>query len=79
MKYRITLSLNEDTRYMRIEAKHEYIEEETKDHLDEIYLTLLKSCEKADRKAFYKALALFDAENFDELEKCTEEVMRHEN
>lgn len=79
MKYRITLTLNEDERFMKIEAKHEYIEEETKDYLEEIYLTLLKSCKKADRKAFYHAFAKFANEDFDDAKEFIEKELRHES
>lgn len=80
MKYRITLNLDTtDKRYMRIEAKHEYIGEEVKDCLEEIYLTIIKSCKKADKKAFYNAFARFAAEDFEDAQKFIEKERRHEN
>ena len=79
MKYRITVTLNEDERFMKIEAKHEYIEEETKDYLEEIYLTLLKSCKKADKKAFYNAFARFATEDFDDAKEFIEKELNNES
>ena len=80
MKYRITLNLDtRDTRSMRIEAKHEYIDEEVKDWLEEIYLTIFKSCKKADKRAFYNAFAKFAEEDFDDAKKFIEEEMQNEN
>jgi len=80
MKYIITLNLDtRDTRYMRIEAKHECIDEEVKDWLEVIYLTIIKSCKKADKKAFYNALARFAVEDFDDAKEFIEKEQRHEN
>ena len=79
MKYRITLSMNAVGHFMKVEAKHEYIDEEVKDYLEEIYLTIFKSCKKADKKAFYHALARFAEEDFDDAKKFIEEEMHHEN
>lgn len=82
MKYRITVTLNEDERYMRVEAKHEYIEEETKDYLEMIFLTLLHSCKKADKKAFYGAMSKFVVDDYDSAKAYVESLekeRRHEN
>ncbi len=79
MKYRITLSLHEDEHFMRVETKHEYIEEETKDYLEMIFLSLLHSCKKADKKAFYHAFAKFANEDFDDAKEFIEKERRHED
>lgn len=79
MKYRITLIIDKFANMMRIEAKHEFIDEEVKDYLEEIYLTILKSCKKADEKAFYHAFARFAEENFDDAKEFIEKERCHEN
>ena len=79
MKYRITLTMNAVGHFMKIETKHEYINEETKDYLEEIFLTILNSCKKEDRKAFYHAFAKFANEDFDDAKEFIEKELRHEN
>lgn len=79
MKYRITLNLSAVGHLMKVYAKHEYVEEETKQHFEEIYLAVLKSCKKADKKAFYNALAKFAAEDFDDAKEYIEKELNNES
>lgn len=83
MKYKITLDiknpLESDDHKLHVQAKHEYIDERSLIFLEEIFLTIFKSCKKADRKAFYSAFAKFAEEYFDDAKQFIEEEMRHEN
>ena len=83
MKYRITLDfknpLETDDHKLHVQAKHEYIDECSLIFLEEIFITILCSCKKADKKAFYNAFARFAAEDFEDAQKFIEEERRHEN
>lgn len=82
MKYRITLDiknpLESEDHKLHVQAKHEYIDECSLIFLEEIYLTILKSCKKADKKAFYHAFAKFANEDYDAKE-FIEKERRYEN
>lgn len=83
MKYRITLDIKDplesEDHKLHVQAKHEYIDECSLIFLEEIFLTILRSCKKADKKAFYNAFAQFAAEDFDDAKQFIEEERHHEN
>ena len=83
MKYRITLDiknpLESKDKKLHVQAKHEYIDECSLIFLEEIFLTILRSCKKADKKAFYHAFAKFAVEDFDDAKEFIEEETCHEN
>ena len=86
MKYRITLDIknpleSEDLK-LHVQAKHEYINECSLIFLEEIFLTILRSCKKADKKAFYSALAEFIEDDYESAKAYVESLekeRRHEN
>ena len=82
MKYRITFSIKnpeETNGHLHVEAKHEYIDERSLIFLEEIFLTLLRSCKIADKKAFYSAMARFAAEDFDDARQFIKEELDNED
>ena len=83
MKYRITLDIknpleSEDYK-LHVQAKHEYTDECSLIFIEEIFLTILRSCKKADKKAFYHAFAKFANEDYDDAKEFIEKELRHEN
>lgn len=83
MKYRITLDiknpLESEDKELHVQAKHEYIDECSLIFLEEIFLTILHSCKKADKKAFYNAFARFAAEDFDDAKEYIEKELHNES
>lgn len=84
MKYRIILDikkpLDSEDHKLHVQAKHEYMDDCSLNFLEEIFLTILQSCKKADKKAFYHALERFIVEDLDDLDKTIEEVeLNNEN
>lgn len=83
MKYRITLDIktpleSEDMK-LHVQVKHECMDEHSLIFLEEIFQTILCSCKKVDKKAFYRALARFANEDFDDAREFIEKERHHEN
>lgn len=83
MKYRITLDiknpLESEDKKLHVQAKHEYIDECSLIFLEEIFLTILRSCKKADKKAFYNAITQFATEDFDDAKEYLEKEFNNES
>ena len=83
MKYRITLviktPLESEDMKLHVQARHEYIDELSLIFLEEIFLTILRSCKKADKKAFYNAFARFATEDFDDAKEYIEKELNNES
>lgn len=83
MKYRITLDiknpLETDDHKLHVQAKHEYMDECSLIFLEEIFLTILRSCKKADKISFYNAIARFAAEDFDDAKDYIEKRIGNES
>lgn len=83
MKYRITLDiktpLQSGDMKLHVQAKHEYMDECSLIYLEEIFLTILRSRKKADKKAFYNAFGRFAVEDFDDAKEFIEKELRHES
>ena len=79
MMYRLTLSLDEAEKFLKVNTRHEYIDENTKEHHEAIFLSILISCKESDRKAFYNALTRFVNKDFDDAMKFIDEERHHES
>ena len=86
MKYRITLDiknpLESEDHKLHVQAKHEYMDECSLIFLEEIFLTILRSCKKADKKAFYDAMSRFVVDDYESAKSYVESLekeRRHEN
>lgn len=86
MKYRITLDiknpLETEDKKLHVQAKHEYMDECSLIFLEEIFLTIFRSCKEADKKAFYGAMSKFVVDDYDSAKAYVESLekeRRHEN
>lgn len=78
MKYRITLDiknpLESDDHKLHVQAKHEYMDECSLIFLEEIFLTILRSCKKADKKSFYDAMSRFVVDDYNSAKEYVESL-----
>lgn len=78
MKYRITLDiknpLQSEDHKLHVQVKHEYMDECSLIFLEEIFLTILRSCKKADKKALYDAMSRFVVDDYDSAKAYVESL-----